>query len=92
VRSGSGLPRPVSQARIATPRGTFDPDCPWERQRPIGARDGAVKDGRAGAYVREKERERALRDAGFRIVRWLAMEIMTAPEEVVARVSRSLAG
>jgi len=88
----AGLPRPAFQARIATPRGTFYPDCLWESQRLIGECDGAVKYGRAQAYVQEKEREQALRDAGFRIVRWLAKEIMTAPEEVVARVSRSLAG
>jgi hypothetical protein len=87
----AGLPRPVFQARIPTARGTFYPDCLWEGERLIGECDGAVKYARAEAYVQEKEREQALRDAGYRIVRWLAKETMTAPEEVVARVARKLA-
>ena len=38
----------------------------------------------------EKEREQLLRDLGYRMVRWLAKEIMLTPELVVARVARAL--
>ena len=86
----AGLPRPVFQARIVTPRGTFFPDCLWEAERLVGECDGAVKYARAEAYVEEKEREQALRDLGYRLVRWLAKEIMTRPDVVVARVAREL--
>lgn len=86
----AGLPRPRYQARIVTPRGTFYPDCLWEEPRLIGECDGAVKYADAAAYVAEKEREQALRDAGFRIVRWLAKEIMTRPDVVIARVAQAL--
>jgi len=42
------------------------------------------------AVVREKEREQALRDLGFTVVRWLAKEIMARPQVVVTRVARAL--
>jgi hypothetical protein len=86
----AGLPRPECQARLVTPRGTFYPDFWWPDANLVGECDGAVKYGRADAYVNEKEREQALRDAGFRMVRWLAKEIMTRPDVVVARVVRKL--
>ena len=86
----AGLPRPRCQARLVTPRGTFYPDFYWEEQNLVGECDGAVKYGRADAYEHEKEREQVLRDAGHRMVHWLAKEIMTRPDEVVARVARQL--
>jgi hypothetical protein len=86
----AGLPRPVYQARILTQRGVLYPDCLWEEERLIGECDGAVKYADAAAYVAEKEREQILRDAGYRIVRWLAKEIMLQPLVVVDRIARAL--
>ena len=40
--------------------------------------------------MQEKLREQVLRDLGFRIVRWLAREIMVEPWVVVERVAREL--
>ena len=39
---------------------------------------------------RREEREQLLRDLGYRIVRWLAKEIMTRPDLVLARIERAL--
>lgn len=86
----AGLPTPTYQARIVTTVGTFFPDCLWRDHGLIGECDGAVKYTDPSAHVREKEREQALRDAGFGMVRWLAREIMATPEVVVERVSRAL--
>jgi len=86
----AGLPTPIYQARVVTTAGTFFPDCLWRDRRLIGECDGAVKYTDAAAHVREKEREQALRDAGFGMVRWLAKEIMATPGVVVERVSRAL--
>ena len=69
---------------------TFYPDCLWPEQGLVGECDGAVKYADASAYVREKEREQALRDQGWRVVRWLAREIMLRPGVVVERVARAL--
>lgn len=86
----AGLPTPVFQASIRTPIGIFFPDCLWPEQRVIGECDGAVKYTDPDAFVREKQREQALRDQGYLVVRWLAREIMTSPAVVVDRVARAL--
>lgn len=86
----AGLPRPAFQVPIRTPMGTLFPDCYWRDANLIGECDGAVKYRDSDAYVREKEREQVFRDLDYRVVRWLAREIMTRPDLVVARVAREL--
>lgn len=86
----AGLPEPLCQVRIDTASGTFFSDFYWPAARLVGECDGAVKYDDPSAYVREKEREQHLRDAGFGVVRWLAKEIMFRPDEVTARVARAL--
>jgi hypothetical protein len=86
----AGLSRPEWQAMVRTPAGTFFPDCLWREENLIGECDGAVKYADARAYVQEKQREQVFRDLGYRVVRWLAEEIMFRPEVVVARVARAL--
>lgn len=86
----AGLPAPVFQASIRTPIGIFYPDCLWAEQRVIGECDGAVKYADPDAFVREKQREQALRDQGYRVVRWLAKRIPLSPAGVVDRVGRAL--
>lgn len=88
----AGLPRPGFQAALRTPAGTFFPDCYWRDAHLIGECDGAMKYSDSRAYILEKEREQVFRDLGYRVVRWLAWEIMARPEVVVERVSRALAG
>ena len=56
----------------------------------MGEVDGKSKYADPAEVVREKRREQLLRDLGYRIVRWLAIEIMTSPEIVVARIARAL--
>ncbi len=87
----AGTPMPQFQAEIATPGGTVFADFLWPGLGLVGEVDGAVKYEDPRAYVREKEREQQLRDLGYRIVRWLAKEIMTRPDLVVARIERALA-
>lgn len=86
----AGLPRPLFQEPLRTRLGIVFPDCYWPEYRLIGEADGAVKYADAAAIVREKEREQALRDEGYRIVRWSGKEILTAPAVVAQRVGRSL--
>jgi hypothetical protein len=86
----AGLPTPLFQPPVDTPFGTLYPDCLWPEARLVGECDGAIKYADARGYVNEKEREQVLRDLGFRIVRWLAKEIMLDPQRVVERVARNL--
>jgi len=86
----AGLPCPLFQEPVRTRLGVFFPDCYWPEHRLIGEADGAVKYADADAYVKEKEREQAFRDVGFRVVRWLGKEIVGRPDVVVHRVARTL--
>jgi very-short-patch-repair endonuclease len=86
----AGLPTPRFQAELRTRAGVFYPDCLWAAEGVIGECDGALKYENSSAFVLEKAREQALRDLGYRIVRWLAKEIMLQPWLVVDRVAREL--
>ncbi len=86
----SGLPMPQFQTPLHTPAGLIYPDFFWPEANLIGECDGAMKYENARAYVDEKEREQLLRDLGYRIVRWLAKEIMTRPWDVMARIGHAL--
>ena len=78
------------QAQIYTPHGTIYPDFLWPDLMLIGECDGAVQYSDQQSIVAEKEREQLLRDLGYRIVRWVAREIMTRPDLVLARIERAL--
>lgn len=86
----SGLPVPQFQATIPSPSGPLYPDFYWPEHNLVGEVDGKSKYVDPAEIVREKRREQLLRDLGYRIVRWLAIEIMTSPEIVVARIARAL--
>jgi len=86
----AGLPAPLFQAMIPSPAGPLYPDFYWPEHKLVGEVDGKVKYADPGEIVREKRREQLLRDLGYRIVRWLAAEIMTTPEVVIARIARAL--
>lgn len=86
----AGLPMPSCQAELRTEAGRFYPDFYWKDRRLIGECDGAVKYREPAGYVAEKEREQALRDLGYRFVRWQAREIMTDPDRVIERIARAL--
>jgi hypothetical protein len=72
-------------------------DFVWEDRRVVGEFDGRIKYGRllrpgqdAGdAVYREKLREDAIRDEGWRVVRWVWAEF-AAPHRFAARVRRSV--
>ena len=87
----AGLPIPLFQHEIKTRLGILYPDFYWPGLGLVGECDGAVKYADAKGYVNEKVREQVLRDLGYRIVRWLAKEIMLTPHVVMERIARALA-
>lgn len=86
----AGIPAPQLQLRLDTPIGVTFPDFYWAEANLIGECGGAIKYTDEHGYVREKEREQALRDLGYRMVRWQAKEIMLCPQVVISRVERML--
>lgn len=88
----AGIPTPAFQSEIRIAGRSFFPDFLWEEHRLIGECDGEVKYTDPKAFVAEKEREQALRDDGWRFVRWLPKEVMLRPGEVMLRIERALGG
>jgi hypothetical protein len=78
-----GLPEPVLQMPIPTRLGTYHVDFGWPQFRAVGEFDGLIKYGRllrpgqdpGEAVVAEKRREDAIRDEGWRVTRWIWLEI-----------------
>lgn len=86
----SQLPIPEFQVPIRSPLGMLYPDFLWRDAKLIGEADGAVKYTDQKVMLAEKMREQALRDLGFRIVRWLGREIYATPHLVMDRIARAL--
>ena len=86
----AGLPLPALQAHIRTPEGDAFPDFLWTDAMVIGEADGAVKYTSREDLVREKRRQEALEQMGFRIVRWMYSEIRQRPAAVVSRIAAAL--
>jgi len=95
----AGLPAPVPQYEVYDGLGHLvgRADFGWEEQRVLGEFDGRVKYGRllrSGRDVeeivyREKLREDALRDLGWRMARWTWPDLYPG-QVLVARLNRAL--
>ena len=87
----SGLPRPETQVRVSTHLGDYWADLGWERWRVLLEYDGMVKyqaqrDGApSDALFREKRRQDAIVEAGYRMVRVTKYDLRS-PERIIRRV------
>ena len=87
----SGLPRPETQVRVSTHLGDYWADLGWERWRVLleydgmvkyqGSRDGAPSD----ALFREKRRQDAIAEAGYRMVRVTKYDLRS-PERIMRQI------
>ncbi len=92
------LPPPVPQWEVPGRQRIGRCDFGWPRLRTVGEFDGQIKYGRlvppgrqpGDVVFAEKRREDAIRDAGFRVVRWVWDEL-DAFEEVAARLRAAFA-
>ena len=95
-----GLPVPEPQVDIRTPVGTFVArvDFCWKEERTVGEFDGKIKYGRLlkpgqrieDVVYEEKKREDAIRDLGWKVVRWL-WEDLHRPGVLRDRLQRAFA-
>jgi hypothetical protein len=91
------VPPPELQREITAGGERYRVDFYWEEQRTVGEADGRAKysmdTGRTPeeAAWREKVREDALRDAGYRVVRWTYDQMLNHTDDTIARILRRLA-
>lgn len=87
----AGLDPPELQATVFTPSGTFLVDFLWRARKVIAEADGLVKyNGRSDA-IKQLERDRQLRDAGFQVVHFTWKELVGTPGLVLSRIRAALA-
>lgn len=89
----AGVPRPAVGMRVTGAEGqTYYADLAWPDRGVIGEVDGFGKyrGDSWGSFLHEKEREDALRAAGWLVVRWTVAQFLRNPAAVVARVQRAL--
>jgi hypothetical protein len=92
------LPRPVLQWDVSGPRWVGRSDFGWPELRTVGEFDGKIRYGRllrpgqepGHAVFAERRREEAIRDAGFRVVRWTWDELDDFTD-VIARLRTAFA-
>jgi hypothetical protein len=84
-----GLDPPELQATVFTARDAFRVDFLWRAQSLVAEADGLLKYTGRKDLLGELERDRLLRDAGYRVAHFTWAELFGAPEEVVARIRRA---
>ena len=87
----SGLDSPELQATVFTPSEAFRVDFLWRAHNVIAEADGLGKYGDRSDAVKQLERDRRLRDAGFRVVHFTWKELFGTPELVLTRIRAAIA-
>jgi hypothetical protein len=84
-----GLDPPDLQATILVPSGALRVDFLWREQKLVVEADGLLKYAERADLIRQFERDRVLRDAGYKVAHFTWDELFTAPEVVIERVRRA---
>lgn len=82
----SGLDAPELQATVFTPSDAYRVDFLWRAHKVIAEADGLGKYSDRRDAVKQLERDRRLRDAGFRVVHFTWKELFGTPELVLRRI------
>lgn len=90
----AGLPPPVSQYEIFGMQGRFIAcvDFAYPRRRIVIEADGYEVHGRRVAFQNDRERDRALHELGWRVIRVTWDDVMHRPDRIAATVGAMLAG
>lgn len=85
----SGLEPPELQVTIHLPAHAFLVDFFWRRQRVIAEADGQAKYTADKDLIAQFQRDRLLRDSGYKVVHFTWRELFKTPELVVTRIRRA---
>lgn len=86
-----GLEPPELQATIRLPRHSFLADFCWEKHRVIAEADGLAKYAGDKDLTAQFERDRLLRDAGYKVVHFTWRELFKTPDLVISRIREAFA-
>jgi hypothetical protein len=86
-----GLDPPDLQATIHLPRDAFLVDFYWPAHRVIAEADGLAKYTAGDDLAAQFQRDRLLRDAGYKVVHFTWRELTKTPELVITRIRQAFA-
>jgi hypothetical protein len=86
-----GLDPPELQSTIFTTNRAFRVDFLWPEQKVVVEADGLLKYKHGRDAVNQFERDRHLRDAGYKVVHFTWKELFQTPEIVIKRIREALA-
>jgi predicted transcriptional regulator of viral defense system len=86
----AGLPRPIVNAPIALDGEQVEVDFAWPRHRLVVETDGWQTHGTRRAFERDRDRDRRLLRARWRVARFGARQVVTAADDVAEELSALL--
>ena len=86
-----GVEAPQVQVTLHGERFQYSVDLYWPRHKTIVEFDGAVKYETTGDLLDQFERDRILRDAGYKVIHVTWNELFKTPDVVVRRIRRAFA-
>lgn len=84
-----GLEPPELQATVHLPRNAFLVDFSWPEHRVIAEADGLAKYTGGKVLIAQFERDRLLRDAGYKVVHFTWQELFETPDLVITRIRQA---
>ncbi len=90
--AATDLPRPRRNVDISVRGRFFNVDCLWAAERVIVELDGAAVHGTRRAFERDREKDRLLQAAGWRVVRITWRQLRDDPAAVIADLRAILRG
>lgn len=87
----SGLDPPELQATVHGPGFAARVDFLWREHKVIAEADGLIKYNDRNDLIAQFERDRLLRDAGYKVIHFTWRELFETPEVVIARIRQALA-
>lgn len=86
IRKG-GLPQPETNVRF----GRFEADFVWQRERLVVELDGYTYHRGPGVFERDHEKDLVYRAAGFDVLRFTRVQVITDPARVLVILAQALA-
>ena len=86
------LDAPELQATVRTANAAARVDFLWPERKVIAEADGLAKYNDRNDLIAQLERDRLLRDAGYKVIHFTWRELVENPVVVIARIRQALAG
>jgi predicted transcriptional regulator of viral defense system len=87
-----GLPKPQTNVKVKTWRGTYEVDCLWAEQGVAVELDGRDAHMRAAAFEEDRARDAALTATGLRPLRFTWRRLTEEPDDLLAELKATLSG